>query len=561
MNELVKKYLKSGWILHPLVPNEKYPAVKGWQKVTKDTFEPEKLNLNGNIGLQTGKNSGVTVVDIDFLKLPEADREVFRKKYSKLLEFLKKSTTPLVRTQGGGLHAYFRYDPDVKQGQNTETHIDIRNDGGQVVLPPSTINGRSYKWLREPQGELPTMPSFIKEMFIGDVFNNWTEIVNDSEAKRLEQEFHFKGSRNYAMTKVSARFVVLGKSKQEFLDWVRTHTEEGDNFQQQMEAERCYETAERKFKREVKKTTMFDWDRFTKSVTDRYYKSGLDVVNRKIGGIPKELMFIISETNVGKTAFVLSLIKTQLDKVCYIDLDNEPETIVQKLYKNYYDLTDEEVKERVQNGQAKIEIDDVYSKWKYINMVGEIPTIKDIEQVIDEEYKSGRRIFVVDSFFGIEGADRIGETRQILFTLRKKIREYGDISIIIQHHPSKTGKKNKTYYTSDDEMPKYRYSMPTIEDIGGTSDIVRIAQTILILHRKHLEEGVDEEETRRLRANTIVKVEKSRGNDKSKGSIAVYFDRDRYSFYSEPLEIVDRRRRGEFDNFQEVFGDVIEKEL
>jgi hypothetical protein len=60
--------------------------------------------------------------------------------------------TRTVRTAHGGLHLYYRHPQDGKTYPNTVklggiAGIDVRGDGGYVVLPPSKLyNSLSYQW-------------------------------------------------------------------------------------------------------------------------------------------------------------------------------------------------------------------------------------------------------------------------------------------------------------------------------------------------------------------------------------------------------------------------------
>jgi hypothetical protein len=50
----------------------------------------------------------------------------------------------IVRTPGGGMHAYFA-GTDQRSGKITGQHLDFRARGGYVVAPPSAVAGRRYE--------------------------------------------------------------------------------------------------------------------------------------------------------------------------------------------------------------------------------------------------------------------------------------------------------------------------------------------------------------------------------------------------------------------------------
>lgn len=123
---------------------EKIPTLKsGEPKVfqrerlpTEEELELWFLTKKNNIGICTGKISGITVVDIDTSGDTVVPLETFPETYT-------------VKTPTGGYHLYYLYNEEISQTANTFKnlpHVDIRNDGGYVVAPPSycdyTKNGK-----------------------------------------------------------------------------------------------------------------------------------------------------------------------------------------------------------------------------------------------------------------------------------------------------------------------------------------------------------------------------------------------------------------------------------
>ena len=94
---------------------------------------------SNNIGIVTGKISGIVVVDLD----SEAAQE-----FAKNNRF---PDTPSVKTPKG-YHLYYKY-PDNFEVRNFQKrddlpNIDLRGDGGYVVAPPSVHpSGNVYEWV------------------------------------------------------------------------------------------------------------------------------------------------------------------------------------------------------------------------------------------------------------------------------------------------------------------------------------------------------------------------------------------------------------------------------
>jgi hypothetical protein len=152
----VKRGYENGWSFTPL--KGKVPVGKGWQSVPREKIE-EALGWaeSGNIGLRTGRSSGIVVVDVD----PGGDVSGLR---------LPRTVTAI--TGRGGLHLYFKTDREIgNSAGKLGPKIDVRGDGGQVVfvgsIHPDT--GKVYYW--EPGSSpgdvaIPELPESIVELLM-----------------------------------------------------------------------------------------------------------------------------------------------------------------------------------------------------------------------------------------------------------------------------------------------------------------------------------------------------------------------------------------------------------
>lgn len=92
-----------------------------------------------NLGIVTGKLSGLVVVDADSAGAAAEWRKNF-------------PATPLsVKTGGGGIHFYYRYPEGLEIGNRARIggkRLDLRGEGGLVVAPPSLhpVTGNAYEW-------------------------------------------------------------------------------------------------------------------------------------------------------------------------------------------------------------------------------------------------------------------------------------------------------------------------------------------------------------------------------------------------------------------------------
>jgi putative DNA primase/helicase len=136
-----------GWRVIPIHPRSKIPAISDWpEKASRDRKAVEDWSAEYpkcNWGLATGRGSGIFVVDIDVKNNGVKTWLNFEKLHGDV-------RTVEATTGSGGRHIFFKY-PLAAVIKNSASAvgkgIDIRGDGGQVVLPPSIHpNGTAYEW-------------------------------------------------------------------------------------------------------------------------------------------------------------------------------------------------------------------------------------------------------------------------------------------------------------------------------------------------------------------------------------------------------------------------------
>ncbi|MEW6349725.1 MAG: DUF927 domain-containing protein [Thermodesulfobacteriota bacterium] len=100
-----------------------------------------------NVGIATGPESGLLILDID--------GDEGRQNLQELIGTLGDLPPTLgVRTGSGGQHVYLRYPSHIEVGTargDLPPKIDVRGDGGFVVAPPSVhLSGGYYTWIANP---------------------------------------------------------------------------------------------------------------------------------------------------------------------------------------------------------------------------------------------------------------------------------------------------------------------------------------------------------------------------------------------------------------------------
>ncbi len=114
-----------------------------------------------NVGICTGRASGLVVLDVDDRHGGDASLETLEATYDQL------PPTLTVHSGGGGRHLYFQH-PGVYIPNSAQlgglSGLDVRADGGYIVAPPSLHqSGLRYRW-EEPRHPLATLPAWLGEL-------------------------------------------------------------------------------------------------------------------------------------------------------------------------------------------------------------------------------------------------------------------------------------------------------------------------------------------------------------------------------------------------------------
>ena len=157
----------------PLVPAETAPGARDGGLYLA-TLDEDQIRAwwgrwpNALIGMPTGPRSGLAVIDLDPRAFEADDMLGALEVWAGGEGF----SGPAARTQSGGLHLWFAY-PDLAPGEKVgnraglfakidsapvaiREHVDVRGEGGYVILPPSVMDdGARYVWLRAPAEAAP----------------------------------------------------------------------------------------------------------------------------------------------------------------------------------------------------------------------------------------------------------------------------------------------------------------------------------------------------------------------------------------------------------------------
>lgn len=165
LNDLLEFYHSQGFDLVPVARNAKNPIEKNWtNKEHKDIQEWSNWLANDlNIGVKTGARSNITVIDIDTKEMPE----------------ILKNVKTLIQETKKGYHYFFKYESELPKTRIDEYKIDIENDGGQVVIHPSMVEGIGRKVIIE---EIIQMTPEILEFFKSKV-----TVPRQTESEKIKE--------------------------------------------------------------------------------------------------------------------------------------------------------------------------------------------------------------------------------------------------------------------------------------------------------------------------------------------------------------------------------------
>jgi hypothetical protein len=157
------RYAELGYQVFPCIPGGKTPLTKhGFRDATTDAEQIEQwwtLHPTANVAIAT---TGLLVIDVDgegnnwLVDAPERRLEL--------------AAAPMSLTPGGGQHYIFRpSDGRSYRGHagRLAPHVDVRADGGYIVVPPSILaGGNGYRWgeglaLDVPPAQLPEPPAWL----------------------------------------------------------------------------------------------------------------------------------------------------------------------------------------------------------------------------------------------------------------------------------------------------------------------------------------------------------------------------------------------------------------
>ena len=145
--EMAIAYADRGWRVFPLHPNSKIPMTDhGFKDATSDhtqILEWWTQHPAANIGIATGSESGIWVLDVDPVDKKTGKQTTAWESLERLMKkYPDFDPQFIVETPLGGIHVYSTYDPQNPVSSRPVVdypNIDARGDRGYVVAPGCSV--------------------------------------------------------------------------------------------------------------------------------------------------------------------------------------------------------------------------------------------------------------------------------------------------------------------------------------------------------------------------------------------------------------------------------------
>jgi Bifunctional DNA primase/polymerase, N-terminal/Primase C terminal 1 (PriCT-1) len=201
-------YAELGYQVFPCAPGGKVPLTShGFKDATTDADRIEawwKEHPAANIAVTT---EGLLVIDVDGADNPWPGDPARAQELAR---------GPVSLTPSGGRHYVFR-QPTGRACRNTAGRVapgvDTRADGGYIVVPPSVVEGKAYRWapameLDCPPDGLPEPPGWLMYLLDGlDTPGNQPSPANGNAIP--------SGQRNATLARLAGSMRRVGMSREE----------------------------------------------------------------------------------------------------------------------------------------------------------------------------------------------------------------------------------------------------------------------------------------------------------------------------------------------------------
>lgn len=514
------KFNKLGW---NVIPISKFRDMKrplglweAWQKKHQTEEDIAKMgNPDANIAVITGEISGLTVVDID--PRNGGSNELF-----------KHIKTPTVRTGGGGWHYYFKYG-GIPCKPNATAGIDIKSEGGYVIVPPSHHqSGKDYEWLVNPnETPLAELPEFVYHLIPQSSSKDKLRIGDDVP----------EGTRNVTAARVIGSLVRSAKGAPQVV-WQLAQTWNEKFGKPPMKKSELKAVVESILKRDGRQGVLPDSiaslardTAFVGEVLDPNrmagHSTGYGELDKIVGGVRiRTLTVLAAATGIGKSMLGLNILANLVKdgcKACYFDLENGAHESFERILRIWYGITKEDFRNLSEDkilemaegpsGLSYFSHDKLYAAG-----FADDP-IKVISSLIQNGVANGVSYFLVDPLqaFDVGGEDKFYQQGKVVQKLKELAQDLS-VAIIVCHHTRKTQSGGSGWVERVEDISETKYRLPTIDDLRGSGKIADFATDVWGMMRAAAAP------TKEGRRATFVRILKNRSGER--GDVVLQFDED-----------------------------------
>lgn len=216
-----------GYVPVPANTSKKHPPMP-WKPFQKTPPSLEQLDglfakypSADGLGILT---TGMVVVDVDPLRVGSPNPFLTDPEYAALI-----ASAPAVETPRGGVHLYFRAPAGTRLRNSANAlapNVDIRADGGFLMVPPSVRDGIPYRWRNDKPldvrlSELPEFPKILADRLAKPARNNRP---NRRARVPLSGPIN-EGERDDTLFRLASKWRGMGHAEPELLALLRLHNQ------------------------------------------------------------------------------------------------------------------------------------------------------------------------------------------------------------------------------------------------------------------------------------------------------------------------------------------------
>ncbi len=426
------EYLTKGLSVIPLQPKGK-KALIGWTEFQNRKATEKEVDAwfsqwpEANIGIVTGKVSGIIVIDVD------------SEEAMKLVKNKNMPETPMVKTSKG-YHFYCKYKEGVRNFQTRADlpGIDLRAEGGYVVAPPSIHeSGHIYSW---EEGK-----EFSRSVLID--LPEWVIAKNESERTPLAELYQgvSEPGRNNALARLVGSWANDGLGYDECLKNAFMVNPQNQppmsNNEVMVVVKSIFEKHNREKETTHAKSPQFDSDANNMCMaTEKKYFTINQLKNSKAnnvdwiweGYLAKGFITLLSGwPKAGKTTLLFKLIESMIGNQAFLDFKTKLDgkiLIVTEENSQFY---------KVRVEKAGISSDDIFI---LPGFEVDCYTKNKVFEQIDLAIKDGTSLVIIDTlgeFWGVTDENSAPLVQEALKRFRT-LAQNNNVAILLIHHLRKT---------------------------------------------------------------------------------------------------------------------------